>query len=141
MSKNIEQRYKDFVTNNFIVYDEKQIEVLKSIDKEWQQRKRINFFLQLKKYQGIYVHGSVGIGKTFILNLFLQSIAESIKYHFNHLMINLHAYINNAENTINSTYNYLTIIYKYLQKIKEELDSLDKSNILYSKLLGILKII
>lgn len=48
--------------------------------------------------------------------------------------------INNAENTINSTYNYLTIIYKYLQQIKEELDSLDKSNILYSKLLGILKI-
>ena len=44
MSKNIEQRYKDFVTNNFIAHDEKQIEALKSIDEEWHQRKKINFF-------------------------------------------------------------------------------------------------
>ena len=71
MTKNIEQRYKDFVSNNFISYDVKQIEVLKSIDEEWRQRKKINFFSKLKKYHGIYVYGSVGIGKTFILNLFL----------------------------------------------------------------------
>ena len=63
MSKNIEQRYKDFVTNNFIAHDEKQIEALKSIDEEWHQRKKINFFSKLKKCQGIYVYGSVGIGK------------------------------------------------------------------------------
>ena len=44
MTKNIEQRYKDFVSNNFISYDVKQIEVLKSIDEEWRQRKKINFF-------------------------------------------------------------------------------------------------
>ena len=79
MSKNIEQRYKDFVTNNFISYDVKQIEALKSFDEGWQQRKKINFFSKLKKYQGIYVHGSVGIGKTFILNLFLQNISGGIK--------------------------------------------------------------
>ena len=68
MTKNIEQRYKDFVSNNFISYDVKQIEALKSIDEEWQKRKKINFFSKLKKYQGAYVYGSVGIGKTFILN-------------------------------------------------------------------------
>jgi len=56
MTKNIEQRYKDFVTNNFISYDVKQIEVLKSIDEEWRQRKKINFFSKLKKYHGIYVY-------------------------------------------------------------------------------------
>ena len=70
MTKNIEQRYKDFVSNNFISYDVKQIEALKSIDEEWQKRKKINFFSKLKKYQGVYVYRSVGIGKTFILNLF-----------------------------------------------------------------------
>jgi len=112
MSKNIEQRYKDFVTNNFISYDVKQIEALKSIDAEWQQRKKINFFSKLKKYQGIYVYGSVGIGKTFILNLFLQNIAGSIKYHFNHLMINLHAYINNAEDKGTALDKYIRDISK-----------------------------
>ena len=74
MTKNAEQRYKDFVTNNFISYDVKQIEALKSIDEGWQQRKKFNFFSKLKKYQGIYVYGSVGIGKTFILNMFLSLI-------------------------------------------------------------------
>jgi cell division protein ZapE len=54
----------------------------------------------------------VGIGKTFILNLFLQSIAESIKYHFNHLMINLHAYINNAENKKTALDKYIKDISK-----------------------------
>ena len=112
MNKNIEQRYKDFVTNNFIAYDVKQIDALKSIDEEWQQRKKINFFSKLKKYQGIYVYGSVGIGKTFILNLFLQNIAGSIKYHFNHLMINLHAYINNAEDKGTALDKYIRDISK-----------------------------
>lgn len=46
----------------------------------------------------------------------------------------------NAENTINKSYEYLTIIYNYLKQIKEDLDSLDKSNILYSQLVSLLKI-
>jgi len=44
MTKNIEQRYKDFVSNNFISYDVKQIEALKSIDEEWQKEKKLIFF-------------------------------------------------------------------------------------------------
>lgn len=46
----------------------------------------------------------------------------------------------NAENTINNSYKYLTIVHEYLQKIKEELDGLFKSNIPYSKLQSVLKI-
>ena len=112
MAKNIEQCYKDFVSNNFISYDVKQIEVLKSIDEEWQKRKKINFFSKLKKYQGAYVYGSVGIGKTFILNLFLQNVSGGIKYHFNHLMINIHAYINNAKDKGTALDKYIRDISK-----------------------------
>mgnify|MGYP000721676300 CR=1 FL=1 len=112
MTKNIEQRYKDFVSNNFISYDVKQIEALKSIDEEWQKRKKINFFSKLKKYQGAYVYGSVGIGKTFILNLFLQNVSVGIKYHFNHLMINIHAYINNAKDKGTALDKYIRDISK-----------------------------
>ena len=46
----------------------------------------------------------------------------------------------NAQNTINKSYEYLTIIYNYINKIKEDLDSLDKSNILYSQLISLFKI-
>ena len=112
MRKNIEQSYKDFVNNNFIAYDAKQIETLKSIDKEWQQRNKINFFSRINKYHGVYVYGSVGIGKTFILTLFVQNISRGIKYHFNHFMINIHVYISNAKNKGTALDNYIRDISK-----------------------------
>lgn len=52
----------------------------------------------------------------------------------------IHNNIINAENTINKSYEYLSIIYDYIKQIKEDLDSLDKSNILYSQLVSLLKI-
>ena len=63
MSKNIEQRYKDFVTNNFIAHDEKQIEALKSIDEEWHQRKKINFFSKLKNAKAYMFMVQWALGK------------------------------------------------------------------------------
>ena len=95
MNDTVEQSYNNFVANNLITRDKKQVELLKIINKTWQQSKKIYFFSKIKKYQGIYVHGSVGIGKTFILNLFIQYIKGGKKYHFNHFMINLHAFIHN----------------------------------------------
>ena len=95
MNDTVKQRYNSFVENNLISYDDKQVELLKTINRIWQQSKKIYFFSKIKKYQGIYVHGSVGIGKTFIINLFIQYIKGGKKYHFNHFMINLHAFIHN----------------------------------------------
>ena len=95
MNDTVEQGYNNFVENNLITHDKKQVELLKTINKTWQQSKKIYFFSKIKKYQGIYVHGSVGIGKTFIINLFIQYIKGGKKYHFNHFMINLHAFIHN----------------------------------------------
>jgi hypothetical protein len=67
--------------------------------------------------------------KTFYSNKLLKMSSNCISFN-----------INNAKNTINCSYNYLTIVYHYLQKIKEDLDSLNNSDILHFKLLGILKI-
>ena len=94
----LEKIYNDFVNNNFIKYDKKQIEVLKKIEFIYTTNKKIRIFSKTKKFNGIYLHGSVGTGKTFILNLFIQNIKKAKKIHFNHFMINLHAYINNNKN-------------------------------------------
>ena len=94
MINTIKKTYDDFVANNFINYDQKQIDLIEKIETTWQQSKRINFFSNTKKFKGIYVHGDVGIGKTFIINLFIQNIENAKKIHFNHLMIDLHAFIN-----------------------------------------------
>lgn len=94
MINTIKKIYDDFVANNFINYDQKQVDLIEKIEITWQQSKRINFFSNIKKFKGIYVHGDVGIGKTFIINLFIQNIENAKKIHFNHLMIDLHAFIN-----------------------------------------------
>ena len=97
INKDIQKIYNDFVDNKFIAYDKAQEDLLKKIDETWNDINKFNLFYKSKNYNGIYVYGSVGIGKTFLLNLFTQNIPRSKKIHFNHLMINLHAFINNSK--------------------------------------------
>ena len=95
MKNNLIKIYNDFVSNNFISYDEDQIKILNIFEKIWTQNQKINFFLNKEKFKGIYLYGKVGIGKTFLINLFINNIEKSKKFHFNHFMINLHAFVNN----------------------------------------------
>ena len=95
MSNFVKKVYDNFVKNNFINHDQKQIELIKKIELIWSKNKKINFFFKQKKINGIYLYGSVGIGKTFILNLFVQGNNKAKKIHFNNFMISVHAYINN----------------------------------------------
>ncbi len=46
----------------------------------------------LKKIQGIYLHGSPGSGKTFLMDIFFESIPfeEKQRIHFNEFMLNIH---------------------------------------------------
>ena len=64
--------YNDFISNKFINYDEGQKILLNKICSIWKDTNKINLFSRSKKFNGIYVYGSVGIGKTFILNLFTK---------------------------------------------------------------------
>tara|TARA_Y100001970_G_C14247349_1_gene869256 strand:- start:3110 stop:4150 length:1041 start_codon:yes stop_codon:yes gene_type:complete len=98
MSNTIKKIYNNFVKSNFINYDDKQINALEIIYDAWQKNNKINFFFKSKKINGVYLYGSVGIGKTFLLSTFVDNIPHSKKFHFNHFMISLHAFINNAEN-------------------------------------------
>ena len=107
-------QYEDFVSNKFISFDEKQYQTLNLIENIWLNNKKINLFFKKKKYSGIYVYGSVGIGKTFILNLFIKRIdSRGIKYHFNHLMMSLHAFINNSSNKEIALEQYIKNISKW----------------------------
>ncbi len=110
--------YNKFVSSNLIINDQKQLNLIEIINESWDNSKKINFFNKIKKYNGVYICGSVGIGKTFILNLFVQNIDNSKKIHFNHLMINLHAFINSntgkeftLENYIKNYFKNLSIIF------------------------------
>ncbi len=94
MSFTILDHYKGFVLNNFIKKDINQTHLLKEISFAWDQYNKNNLFFTKKKKVGIYVYGSVGTGKTFLLSLFSQYSKVGKKIHFNHLMNSIHDAIN-----------------------------------------------
>jgi cell division protein ZapE len=98
MSFSVLDHYNGFVSNNFIKKDINQTDLLNKISLSWSQYNKNNLFFSKKKKKGIYVYGSVGTGKTFLLSLFSQYSKVGKKIHFNHLMNKIHDNINSNEN-------------------------------------------
>ena len=96
MNFTILDHYESFVENNFIKKDLEQIDALKNIYNTWNENKKKYLFQNKKNNYGIYIYGSVGTGKTFLLNLFYQYSKVGKKIHFNQLMIKIHDTINQS---------------------------------------------
>ncbi len=112
MSFNVIDQYNSFVENNFIKTNEVQIDVLKKINTAWNKNKKTNLFNSNKKKDGIYLHGKVGTGKTFLLNLFYQNSKVGKKIHFNNLMIEIHKTVKNSSNKDDAIENFIKDIGK-----------------------------
>ncbi len=104
MNFTILDHYQSFVENNFIKKDLDQIDALKIINNTWMDNNKNSLFCYKKNKFGIYIYGSVGTGKTFLLNLFYQYSKVGKKIHFNKLMNKIHESINynNQNNKIES---------------------------------------
>ena len=87
---NVIDQYNSFVENNFIKKNKDQIEFLKQADNVWSSFSKTKLFFKEKIFEGIYLYGQVGAGKTFLLNLFYQNTKIGKKIHFNNLMNEIH---------------------------------------------------
>ena len=115
MSFSILDHYNGFVSNNFIRKDINQTDLLNKISLVWDKYSKNNLFFSKNKKIGVYVYGSVGTGKTFLLSLFLQYSKIGKKVHFNHLMNKIHDTINSNDNT---SKNIELFIKEYCKDIK-----------------------
>ena len=72
----------DPVQRSIIVELQRMVDDLKSPRDPWYQGWR------KKKIQGLYLHGTVGVGKTFLVDLFYQHLpdAHKARFHFHHFM-------------------------------------------------------
>ena len=71
MSFSVLDHYHGCVLNNFIKKDNNQTNLLNKISLTWNQYNKNNLFFSKHKKKGIYVYGSVGTGKTFLLSKFV----------------------------------------------------------------------
>ena len=94
MNFDIIDQYESFVTNNFIIKDKNQIKLLKDVYSTWVNSQKNSLIFKKEKKSGAYIHGKVGTGKTFLLNLICQFTKVGRKIHFNHLMNEIHNSIN-----------------------------------------------
>ena len=90
MNFDIIDQYESFVTNNFIIKDKNQIKLLKDVYLTWVNSQKNSLIFKKEKKSGAYIHGKVGTGKTFLLNLICQFTKVGRKIHFNHLMNDIH---------------------------------------------------
>ena len=107
MSFNVIDQYNSFVENNFINSNLEQVNILKKINSIWNTNKKTNLFSSNIKKDGIYLHGKVGTGKTFLLNLFYQNSKVGKKIHFNNLMIKIHEVVKSSSNKDDAIENFI----------------------------------
>tara|TARA_Y100000768_G_scaffold269876_1_gene206350 strand:- start:212 stop:1252 length:1041 start_codon:yes stop_codon:yes gene_type:complete len=112
MSFSVIDQYNSFVENNFIKTSETQLEVLRKLNSVWSQNKKNSLFVKYKKRDGVYLYGTVGTGKTFLLNLFYQNSKVGKKIHFNNLMIEIHEVIQSSNNKDKAIEEYIKNISK-----------------------------
>ncbi len=112
MTFDVIDQYNSFVENNFIKSNQSQLDVLKQMNITWNTNKKTNLFSVNKQKDGIYLYGKVGTGKTFLLNLFYQNSKVGKKIHFNNLMIEIHAQVQNSSNKDDAIENFIKDIGK-----------------------------
>ena len=89
--------YEDLVSNEKLIDDPAQKELLVELDSLQEKvTTRSRAWFSKKPVHGLYIYGSVGSGKTQLMDIFFQSLDTSnkIRLHFHRFMQNLHSDMN-----------------------------------------------
>ena len=110
MSKLFEKEFISHCNNQELEVNPNQIAVIKKLEQYYQSNFK-SFFSKLFSKQnskkGFYLFGGVGVGKTMILNFFIDQIDQKkLRQHFNEFMLSFHDFAHerkgkNEENVIN----------------------------------------
>ena len=137
---------KILMIENFLKYcsdkkyqkNEEQIKILKLLNKFYNQNSNSLFnriILKKTNKLAFYLHGSVGVGKTMLLNFFFENLhTAKLKVHFNDFMIDFHDFRYQNKNKDNS-------IEKFVKNLKHKvnliyLDEFQVTNIVDAMILG-----
>jgi cell division protein ZapE len=143
--------YKTALQKHNINPNEAQVEILKTLSKldneiilyTEKDIPLISTFLKKKERpKGIYLHGSVGTGKSTLMDLFFDEldIEKKHKVHFHAFMLEIHHYLHNLQNSPNNKKDIDLLKYasKYIAKQYQVLyvDELQISDIADAMIVG-----
>ena len=110
MPKTFEKDFISYCNNQELEVNPNQIAVIKKLEQYYHSNFK-SFFSKLFSKQnskkGFYLFGGVGVGKTMILNFFIDQIDQKkLRQHFNEFMLSFHDFAHelkgkNEENVIN----------------------------------------
>ena len=135
MLKNLHDSFIEFCKKNCFELNNQQIKIINELGKFINPKKNIfNYLLNSQKKLCFYLQGSVGVGKTMLLNfVYNEHTEKKLRLHFNEFIINFHDFrhkqVNN--NSIRSFVKDLKIRYKLIY-----LDEFQVTNIVDAMILG-----
>ena len=131
----IQDSFLEFCKKKKYEINNQQLETINLITKFFNQKKNILSYLLKSKYKMcFYLHGSVGVGKTMILDFVFDIIkVKKIRLHFNEFMINFHDFRHerNDNNSIREFVKNLKNKYELIY-----LDEFQVTNIVDAMILG-----
>ena len=138
MSKiNLLNSFKEFCKKNKFEINFSQIKVIVELDKFLNSKKTIfNSIFKKNNKLCFYLVGSVGVGKTMILNFVYDQLnIKKLRLHFNEFMINFHDF---KHNNAKKEGNLVSLFVKNLKKKYEliYLDEFQVTNIVDAMILG-----
>ncbi len=140
MAQNLEKEFNNFCKKNNLEINSDQIEVIKKLEIYSKNNFKSLFYKFLSNnfnQKAFYLFGSVGVGKTMILNYFFNHLkVKKLRLHFNEFMINFHDFAHSQRELKDE--NIINLFVKDLKKraILIYFDELQVTNIVDAMILG-----
>ena len=123
MQKKLENWYSQETTNGNLIVDPLQLDVIHEFDGFIEKfNQKVNWLQRLFARQpltlGFYIYGTVGTGKSMLMNAFYTAIDthKKIRIHFHEFMADIHQQLANLGPQLSDNINPLSIIAKNLQQ-------------------------
>jgi len=130
----LQNSFKEFCNSSKFEINNKQIEIVKSLENFLNMKKKLISFFSPKEKHCFYLYGNVGVGKTMIVSQVYEQIkTKKMKAHFNEFMISFHDFRHEKKDE-NS-------IIKFVKSLKNKfdlifLDEFQVTNIVDAMILG-----